>query len=208
MKATVIDQFAKEVGSLELKDDVFNVDYNNHLVFESIINENANARQGTHNTKTRSEVHGSGKKPWRQKGTGRARAGSKKSPVWRGGGIAFGPRPRDYSYKMPKKMKRKAYKCVLSDRIAKGVLKIVQLPDLSSGKTKDAYTFIKNMNEHTNRIVLIYKLDDQNFKRAFRNIPNITILNYKRLNLHDLYYAQTILLAEDAAELLNEHFTK
>ena len=208
MKAAVIDKNGKEVENIELNENIFGSSYNNHIIFESIICENANKRQGTHCTKTRSEVHGSGKKPWRQKGTGRARSGSKKSPVWKGGGVAFGPKPRDYSYKLPKKMKRRAYNSLLSDRLKNGILQIVENAEIKEGKTKEAFNFLKSLNYENSKVVYIYKEDNELLKRAFRNIPRVVTLSYKRMNVHDLFYAEKILIEKDAANALNEFLGK
>ena len=208
MEVAVLDQSKNEVGKIELNEKIFSVEYNNHIVFESLINEQANKRQGTHFTKNRSEVVGSGKKPWRQKGTGRARSGTRKSPIWKGGGVCFGPKPRDYSYKMPKKMKRKAYKSVLSKRLKENVISFVKLPDFQEGKTKIAYSFLKDLGFDSKRTVIIFKDENPMLKRAFNNIPNVETLSHKRLNIKDLYYAERIVIADEAAKEINDFFEK
>lgn len=188
---------------IELDDNVYNMDINDHIIWEAIKNELANKRQGTHNTKTRSDVRGGGRKPYRQKGTGRARQGTSRSPIHRGGGVVFGPHPRDYSYKMPKKAKRVAYRSILSKKIKDGSLKIVDEFKVESGKTKDAYQQLLSLTEDQRRVVLVYKDEDKIMKRAVRNIKWANTLSCYRLNAHDLFYAKEIILTKDAAQELN-----
>ncbi len=188
---------------VELDDKVYNVEVNDHIIWEAIKNELANKRQGTHNTKTRSDVRGGGRKPYRQKGTGRARQGTSRSPIHRGGGVVFGPHPRDYSYKMPKKAKRVAYRSILSKKLKDGSLKIVDEFRVESGKTKDAYQQLLSLTEDRRRVILVYKEEDKMMKRAVRNIKWANTLSCYRLKAHDLFYAKEVILTKDAAQELN-----
>jgi len=196
----------KKSDSLDLAEKVFGItEINRHLIYEAINCELANKRQGTASTKQKGEVSGSGKKPWRQKGTGRARAGYKRSPVWRGGSIVFGPQPRDYTQKMPKKQKRISIRNILSLQMKQGRIRVVEDFKVDSGKTKDAYNILKSLTQKQ-RVLVIYKEDDQNFKRAFRNIPWVKTMSYQRLTAHDVFYAREILVLKSAAEELNNFF--
>jgi len=196
----------KEVKSIELNDSVFAREVSEGSIYNAIRNELANRRVGTACTKGRSEVKGSGAKPWRQKGTGRARAGHKRSPVWVGGGIVFGPKPRDYSYQLPKKIKRLAIKSILSLKAKNDdKFKVVEDFTVDSGKTKDLVKVLKNLVSDE-RTVLILKDDDSMIKRAGANIANVNILSYNRLNAHDLFYGKNVLVLEGAALKLNEFY--
>ena len=197
---------AKSSEKITLAKDVFGIkEVKKQLIFDAIRCELANKRQGTASTKEKSAVHGTGKKPWRQKGTGRARAGSRTSTVFKGGAVVFGPLPRDYSYKLPKKQKRNSLKNILSYKAQGGVLKVVEDFTLESGKTKDAFQIMKALTAGV-RVVLVYKEDNPVFKRAFRNIPWVKTLSYKRLAAHDLFYAREIVILKSAAEEIGKFF--
>jgi large subunit ribosomal protein L4 len=208
MNMEVFDKNGKKTTqSVELADNVFGIkEINQQLIYDAIRNELANKRQGTAFTKDKSDVIGSNKKPWRQKGTGRARAGSRKSPIFKGGSVVFGPKPRDYSYKLPKKMKRSCYKNILSLKVQQERVKIVEDFKVESGKTKDGYKIMTALSAEQNRVVLIYKDEDVMFKRAMRNIPWVKALSYKRLSSHDLFYAKEILIMKSAAEEIKDFF--
>ena len=192
---------------IELADDVFNINVSNGSIYHALRNELANVRMGTASTKTRGEVRGSGKKPWRQKGTGRARSGDRKSPIWVGGGITFGPRPRDFSYKLPKKVKRLAIKSILSLKNQQDEIKVVEDFSIASGKTKDLVKILKALVTEK-RTVIILGDDDVLIKRAGRNIPWLSFLSYNRLRAHDLFYGKQLLFLEKAATKLNEFYGK
>lgn len=205
MKKPVLSIQGKEIKSIELSDDVFNREVSHGSIYHAIRNELANKRVGTHKVKTRSEVNGTHKKPWKQKGTGRARSGTKQSPVWVGGGIAHGPRPRDYSYVLPKKIKRLAFMSILSLKAQADELRIVEDFTIENGKTKDMAQILRNLVP-SERTVLILKDDDSMVRRAGRNIPWLTILSYNRLRAHDLFYAKKIVTLETAASRLGEFY--
>lgn len=207
MNTNVIDKNGNNIEEIELEDKIYNIDVNNHLIWEAIKNELANKRQGNHETKTRSDVRGGGRKPFRQKGTGRARSGTSRSPLQRGGGVVFGPHKRDYSYKMPKKAKRMAYRSILSKKIKSGSLKIVNEFKIESGKTKEAYQRLSSLT-NKRRVVLIFKEEDFLLKRAVRNIPWASYMSCYRMNAHDLFYAKEIVITKDAALELNSFLLK
>jgi large subunit ribosomal protein L4 len=192
---------------IDLADEVFNRAVSTGSIYHAIRNELANLRVGTASTKTRHEVRGSGAKPWRQKGTGRARAGTRQSPVWVGGGVAFGPKPRDYSYKVPKKLKRLAYKSILSQKIQENRLMVVEDFTVESGKTRELVKILKGlMPDNGNRTAIVISGEDSMLKRAGRNVPGLSILSYNRLRAHDLFYAGTVIVFEKAAEELGRFY--
>jgi 50S ribosomal protein L4 len=194
----------KETGTVELDDAVFGLPVNDDVIYYAVINELANRRLGTACTKDRGEVHGSNAKPYKQKGTGRARRGDKKSPITVGGGTIFGPKPCDFSYAMPKKAKRLAMKSILSKKVVEN--RLVVLSDFSSdGKTKNLAQIVNNFAKDE-RAVLIIHNDDQMIKRAARNIPNLSLLNYDRLEAHTLFYGRKVLVLESATKKLAEFF--
>jgi len=205
MKAKVFSVQGKEVRDIELSDAVFGRSVSDGSVYYAIRNELANMRVGTASTKTRGEVKGTSSKPWAQKGTGRARAGRRRSPLWVGGGIVFGPKPRDYSYSVPRKMKRLAMKSILSLKVKEEQLRVIEDFTVETGKTKDLVTLLKNLVP-AERTVLVLGDDDAKIKRAGRNVPWLTFLSYNRLRAHDLFYGKNVLLLETAATKLNEFY--
>ncbi|MDR2952503.1 MAG: 50S ribosomal protein L4 [Treponema sp.] len=205
MNSKVYSKEGKEIRSIELADEVFGLPANDALIWYAINNELANKRQGNACTKGRAEVHGSNAKPYKQKGTGRARRGDKKSPVLVGGGVIFGPKPRDYSYSMPKKAKRKAMKTILSLKAQNDMLKIIEDFSIETGKTGDLAGLLDNFNPGL-RTVLVLKDDDPKIKQAAANIPWLTYLSYNRLRAHDLFYGRQVLMLETAAKNLNEFY--
>jgi large subunit ribosomal protein L4 len=205
MQKPVLSIEGKQVRTVQLADGVFNREVSDGSIYHAIRNELANLRVGTHCVKTRAEVNGTRKKPWKQKGTGRARSGTKQSPVWVGGGIAFGPRPRDYSYTLPRKIKRLAMVSILSLKNKADELKVIEDFTIANGKTKEFASILANLVP-SERTVLILKDDDAMVRRAGRNIPWLTILSYNRLRAHDLFYGKKILVLESAAQKLNDFY--
>ncbi len=203
MDAQLFSVEGKPKQTISLDDTVFARDVSEGSIYHAIRNELANARLGTASTKTRSEVRGSTRKPWRQKGTGRARAGRRSSPVWVGGGVAFGPRPRDYGYKLPRTMKRVAMKSILSMKARNEALSVVEDFTVESGKTRDLVKILAPLAGER-RTVLVMKDDDPMVKRAARNVPWLRYLSYERLRAHDLYYAERVVFMQSAAEKLGE----
>jgi large subunit ribosomal protein L4 len=207
MNCKVYSKEGKELRTIDLNDAVFGLPVNEDLIWYAINNELANRRQGSANTKGRAEVHGSNARPYKQKGTGRARRGDKKSPITVGGGTIFGPKPRDFSYSMPKKAKRQALKTILSLKAQSNTLKIIEDFSIESGKTKDLASLLNNFDPGT-RTVLILKDDDPMLKRAASNIPWLKYLSYNRLQAHELFYGRQVLMLETAAKNLNEFYSE
>ncbi len=194
MERKVFSKDGKEIGTINLDDRVFNIEISHGSIYNAIKNELSNLRVGTSSTKTRSEVRGSSKKPWKQKGTGRARVGTKRNPIWIGGGIALGPKPRDYSYRLPKKVKRLAFRSVLSLRAAdENNFKVVENFNIESGKTKDLALIIKNFVSFNGKVVILLGNDDQMIKRAGKNIRDLKILSFNKLRVVDLFYAKNLI---------------
>lgn len=205
MEKKVYSTDGKELRTISLDDKVFGLPVNEDVIYYAITNELANKRVGTACTKTRAEVHGSNKKPYKQKGTGNARRGDKKSPITVGGGTIFGPKPRDYSYSLPKKEKRLAMKSILSMQAQSDRLTVVEDFTVESGKTKDLVKILDNFAKDE-RTVIILKDDDAKIKQAGRNLYNVHFLSYNRLRAHDLYYGRKVILLESAAKNLSDFY--
>jgi large subunit ribosomal protein L4 len=205
MQTSVFSTQGEEIKTIELADSVFARDVSEGAIYHAIRNELANMRVGTAKTKGRGEVRGSHSKPWRQKGTGRARAGRRRSPVWVGGGNAFGPQPRDYGYTLPRKMKRLAMKSILSMKAQNDALKVVEDFTIETGKTKDLARILANLVPGE-RTVVILGDEDAMIRRAGANIPWLSFLAYNRLRAHDLFYGHHVLLLESAAAKLGEFY--
>ncbi len=198
----------KEVGEVKLADDVFGVELNEPLIHAAVRNYLANARQGTVKTKTRGNVRGGGKKPWRQKGTGRARVASIRSPLWRGGGRTHGPQPKDWSYKMPKKMRRGALRSALSERMREGNIIVIDDIVISSPKTKEFVGVLDTLglveNKKRPRTLFVDQLDNENLILSSRNVQRTKIVNSYGVNVYDLVLHERIVMSKKAAEELNE----
>ena len=206
MEAKVYSVNGKEVKSIELNPDVFGIEVSNGSIYHAVNNELANRRVGTACTKTRAEVNYSNTKPFKQKGTGNARRGDKKSPIMVGGGTIFGPKPRDYSYTLPKKVKRLAMKSLLSLSVEEERLVLVEDFTSEDGKTKTLANILKNFVEDEKRTVLIMKDDDAMLRRAAKNIPYLHVLSYDKLSAKELLYARKVVMLETAAKNLNEFY--
>ena len=207
MKKPVFGLDGNELKKIELRDDVFNIEVSEGAIYNAVKNEEANARVGTASTKTRGEVRGSHRKPYRQKGTGRARAGRRRSPLWVGGGITFGPRPRDFHYSLPKKAKRLAIKSILSLKNKEDKLKVVEDFNIESGKTKDLMKLLRPF-AIDGKTLIILSDDAPMVKRAGSNIPWLNLLSYNRLRAHDMFYGGNLLIQEKAIKLLNDFYGK
>jgi large subunit ribosomal protein L4 len=203
----VIDLNNQKVGELELADDVFGAEVNEPLLYEAVRQFRAGQRAGTHKTKVRSEVAGSGKKLWKQKGTGRARMGSVRSPLWRHGGTVHGPVPRDYSYKLPRKMLVGALRSALSAKVRDGELKVVQAFTLPDHKTRNAMNALANVA--TGRTVLVVdNTGDRNLMLGVRNLKGVTLMPTKEVNPYHVLGHQNVLLSEAAARKFSEALAK
>ena len=184
-KVTLFKQDGTTNGEIELNSDIFGIEPNENVVFDAVIMQRASLRQGTHAVKNRSAVSGGGRKPWRQKGTGRARQGSIRSPQWRGGGIVFGPTPRSYSYKLPKKVRRLAIKSVLSQKVLDNKLVVVEALQFDAPKTKEFAQVLSNLNVDTKVLVVVESSNDFALLSA-RNIPNVTIVDETDVTVLDV----------------------
>ncbi|MCR5081240.1 MAG: 50S ribosomal protein L4 [Treponema sp.] len=205
MEKKVYSIDGKELRTINLDDKIFGLPVNEDVIYYAITNELANKRVGTACTKTRSEVHGSNAKPYKQKGTGNARRGDKKSPLCVGGGTIFGPKPRDFSYAMPKKAKRLAMKSILSLQAQSDRLTVVEDFTVESGKTKDLVKILNNFTKGERTVVLL-KDDDAKIKQAGKNLPNVYFLSFNRLRAHDLFYGRKVIMLETAAKNLSDFY--
>ncbi|MCI8912060.1 MAG: 50S ribosomal protein L4 [Clostridia bacterium] len=205
MKVNVLDIKAKKVGEIELSDSVFGVEYNEPLIHQVIVAQLANRRQGTKCTLTRTEVRGGGKKPWRQKGTGRARQGSIRSPQWTGGGVVFAPKPRDFSQKINKKMKSAATLSALSAKVSDNDFIVLDKLVLEEAKTKYVAQMLKAF-EIDKKVLLVVGNDDANVLRACANIPNLTLINADLINVYDLAANAKCIFTVDAVNKIEEAY--
>ena len=200
---SVYNMEGKEVGTVELNDAVFGVEVNEHLVHMAVVQQLANKRQGTQKAKTRSEVSGGGRKPWRQKGTGHARQGSTRAPQWTGGGVVFAPVPRDYSFKLNKKEKRAALKSALSDKVANNKLVVVDALKFDEIKTKSFAKVMANLNVEGKALVVLNE-NDQNVVLSARNIATVKTALTNTINTYDIVNAKTLVLTQDAVKTIEE----
>ena len=201
-KVSVYNIDGKEVGSIELNDAVFGVEVNEHLVHLAVVNQLANKRQGTQSAKTRSEVSGGGRKPWRQKGTGHARQGSTRAPQWTGGGVVFAPVPRDYSFKLNKKEKRAALKSALTSRVQENKLIVIDELKFNEIKTKNFVNVMNNLN--LNKAYVVINENDQNVVLSARNIPTVKTALTNTINTYDIMNGGTVVLTKDAVKTIEE----
>ena len=192
----------KEVGSIELNDAVFGVEVNEHLVHMAVVNQLANNRQGTQSAKTRSEVSGGGRKPWRQKGTGHARQGSTRAPQWTGGGTVFAPKPRDYSFKMNRKEKRAALFSALSSKVADNKIIVVDEFKLDEIKTKKFVEVMNNLK--VNKALVVVEEDNKNVVLSGRNIPTVKVEANNEINTYDVVKYDTLVVTKAAVEKIQE----
>jgi len=202
-KVALYNVKGEKIGDIELKDDVFGVEINETAMHDVVVMQLANRRMGTADTKTRAEVSGGGKKPWRQKGTGRARAGSTRSPIWRTGGIVFGPHPRSYKYTMPKKIRRIAMKSALSSKVQNGNIIVLDELSLQQPKTKDIAAILSNLNIDKKALVVTAGVDTNVVKSA-RNIPGVTPAFASGLNVYDILNHDKLVITKDAVSKVEE----
>ena len=199
---SVYNMEGKEVGKMELNDAVFGVEVNEHLVHLAVVQQLANNRQGTQKAKTRSEVSGGGRKPWRQKGTGHARQGSTRAPQWTGGGVVFAPVPRDYTFKMNKKEKRAALKSALTSKVQSSNLIVVDELKFDEIKTKKFQTVMDNLKVEKGLVVLAQ--NDEKVVLSAKNIPTVQTTLTSTLNVYDVMNAGTVVLTKDAVAMIEE----
>ena len=201
-KVSVYNMEGKEVESIELNDAVFGVEVNEHLVHMAVVQQLANLRQGTQKAKTRSEVSGGGRKPWKQKGTGHARQGSTRSPQWTGGGMVFAPVPRDYSFKLNKKEKRAALKSALTSRVQENKLIVIDELKFGEIKTKNFKTVMDNLKVAKAYVVL--NENDENVVMSARNLANVQTALTNTINVYDIMKGGTVILTKDAVKTIEE----
>ena len=199
---SVVNMEGKEVGTIDLSDAIFGVEVNEHLVHLAVVQQLANLRQGTQKAKTRAEVSGGGRKPWRQKGTGHARQGSTRSPQWKGGGVVFAPVPRDYSFKLNKKEKRAALKSALTSKVQDSKLIVVDELKLDEIKTKRFVEILNNIKAEKALVVMNEK--DENVILSARNIPDTKTALTGTINVYDVMNAGTVVLTKDAVANIEE----
>ncbi|SRR5690606_24959709 len=202
-KVALYNQSGEQIGEVELNDSIFGIEPNKHVLFEAIIMQRASMRQGTHKTKGRSEVRGGGRKPWRQKGTGRARQGSIRAPQWVGGGTVFGPVPRSYSYKLPKKMRRLAIKSALSSKVLEDNVLVLDDLVFEMPKTKEFKKVLDNLS--VDKKALVVTADkDENVILSARNIPGVTVVTAEGINVLDVVGHDKLILTKQAVERVEE----
>jgi large subunit ribosomal protein L4 len=203
MELDVVDRQGTQVGKIEVDEQAFGAEVKGHLFHQVVRMQLANRRQGTVSTKTRGEVSGGGRKPWRQKGTGRARQGSTRSPLWRGGGVALGPKPRDYSYSLPKKVRRAALRSALTLKVREGLFKVLDRIELPEPKTKQMVGLLKTLGIEKPALIVIAD-DNPNVRLAARNLPSVQVMRVEGVNVYDLLAHDFLICTQDALVKLQE----
>lgn len=204
-KVQVLNVQGKKVGDIELADSVFGIEPNAHVMHSAVLLQQAAVRQGTHKTKGRSEVRGGGRKPWKQKGTGRARQGSIRSPQWVGGGTVFGPTPRSYGFKLPKKVRRLAIKSALSAKVNANEIIVLDALTFAAPKTKQFVAVLKNLNVARKALIVTKEYDDVVAKSG-RNIPGVKFIAADGINVLDVLGHDQLIITKDAVEVVQEVF--
>lgn len=202
-KVAVYTINGQQTGELELNESVFGVELNEAVVHQAVVMQLASQRLGTHSTKTRGLVRGGGRKPWKQKGTGRARSGSTRSPIWVGGGITFGPRPRSYAFRMPRKQRRLAIKCALSSKVENGEFVVVEAIDFQQAKTKNVVQMLKDFNADKKALIITAE-KIENVEKSSRNIPGVKAISTGGLNVHDILNHNKLFITKDAITRIEE----
>ncbi|WOV87292.1 50S ribosomal protein L4 [Sporosarcina oncorhynchi] len=202
-KVSVLSQTGSSVGDIELSEAIFGIEPNDAVLFEALVQQRASLRQGNHKVKTRGEVAGGGRKPWRQKGTGRARQGSIRSPQWRGGGIVFGPSPRSYSYKLPKKVRRLALLSALSTKVRDEEIIVLDSLTFEAPKTKEFTKVLKDLSINKKALFVTADLDEAVALSA-RNIPGISVVTANGINVLDIVAHDNLVITKDAVSKIEE----
>lgn len=202
-KVALFKQDGTQAGDVELNESVFGIEPNTHVLHQAVVMQQASLRQGTHKVKGRSEVRGGGRKPWRQKGTGRARQGSIRSPQWVGGGVVFGPTPRSYSYKLPKKVRRLALKSALSSKVKENSIVVLESLSFDAPKTKEVVSMLKALK--VDETALIITADqNENVSRSANNLQNVHVISANQVNVYDLVKHDKLIITKEAAEKVGE----
>lgn len=202
-KVALYSQSGSKVGEIELNDSIFGIEPNNHVLFEAVVMQRASLRQGTHKTKIRSEVAGGGRKPWRQKGTGRARQGSIRSPQWRGGGVVFGPTPRSYGYKLPQKVRRLALKSVYSAKVAEDKFVAVESLSFAAPKTAEFANVLSALNVDS-KVLVILEEGNEFAALSARNLPNVKVATATTASVLDIVNSDKLLVTKEAISKIEE----
>lgn len=202
-KVNVYNMLGEQVEEIELSEAIFGIEINQHVVYEVVKNQLANKRQGTQSTKTRSEVRGGGRKPWKQKGTGRARQGSTRAPHFTGGGVTFGPKPRDYSYKVPKKVRRLALKSVLTSKVQENEIIVIDAINFDAPKTKDMANFLTKINADKKALIVMGEKNVNVIKSA-DNIPTVATALVNTINVYDILKYNSLIITKDALRKVEE----
>ncbi|ARJ85125.1 TPA: 50S ribosomal protein L4 [Listeria monocytogenes] len=202
-KLSLLKQDGTNAGEITLNDTVFGIEPNEKVVVDVILSQRASLRQGTHKVKNRSEVRGGGRKPWRQKGTGRARQGSIRSPQWRGGGVVFGPTPRSYAYKLPKKVRRLAIKSILSSKVNEEKLVVLEGLTFDAPKTKEFATFLKNISVDTKALIVVAG-ESENVELSARNLQGITVIPAESISVLEVAKHDKLIITKAAVEKVEE----
>ena len=203
LKVKVYNQEGAEVKDLELNEAVFGIEPNKQALFDMVLLQRASLRQGTHKVKNRTEVSGGGKKPWRQKGTGRARQGSIRAPQWRGGGVVFGPTPRSYKFKLSRKVRRLALKSALSTKIIDNEFMALEAIKFDAPKTKEMVKVLANLDAPTKTLIVVDEIDE-NVARSANNIPGVKLLDARRVNVYDILNSDKLIMTEAAIKSVEE----
>lgn len=204
-KLNVLNQAGEKVSDIELNSEIFDIEINEHAVYTVVKNHLANRRQGTQSAKTRAEVRGGGRKPYRQKGTGRARHGSTRSPIWVGGGVTFAPKPRDYSYKVPKKIRRLALKSALTSKVQEEELIVLDQLSFEDFGTKAAVNVLNSIGADPKALVVVAEEDEKVYK-SFRNIENVKVCTANLINVYDIVKYDSLVVTQDAMKKIEEVF--
>lgn len=202
-KVTLYNQTGSQVGEIELSDSIFGIEPNEHVLYDAVIMQQASKRQGTHATKGRSDVRGGGRKPWRQKGTGRARHGSTRSPIWVGGGVTFGPQPRSYAYKLPKKQRRLALKSALSSKVNAEEIRVLEELNFDAPKTKELLKVLNGLSAGKKALVVTADYNDT-VALSVRNIPGVKFITANSVNVLDLLNYDHLIITQDAVKKVEE----
>lgn len=203
LKVAVYNQEGKQVKDTELNELVFGIEPNNQAIFDMVLLQRASWRQGTHKVKNRTEVRGGGRKPWRQKGTGRARQGSIRAPQWRGGGVVFGPTPRSYTFKLNRKVRQLALKSALSQKVIDNEMTVLDTITLNAPKTKDMIKVLENLEANRKTLIVMDEVNE-NVTLSARNIPGVKVIDSKGLNVYDILDCTKLVIAEGAIKAVEE----
>lgn len=202
-KVNVYNILGEQVEDIDLKDDIFNIEVNETAMYEMVKNHLANRRQGTQSVKTRTEVRGGGRKPWRQKGTGRARQGSIRAPHWKGGGVTFAPKPRDYSYRVPKKVRKLAIKSALTSKVLNDEIIVLDELNIEEPKTKEIVKILDNIKANKKALIVMDE-SNENVMKSIRNIPNVEVTIANTLNVYDILKYDSFIITKAAVRKVEE----